>query len=151
MKNTTKPLQPKPASPPSLFSKWFPNIIAILVFALVGIIYFFPALKGLVLSQSDITQFLGAVNEMQIFRAKYHTEPLWTNSMFGGMPAFPISVNYPGNLIQYLFLILLKFIPFPCSIFFLFCLGFYILLRVLDVNSWVAIVGSLAYGFSSFF
>jgi len=151
MNSTAKSSQHKMVSPPSLWSKILPTIIAIVVFALVGIIYFLPALKGMVLSQSDITQFQGAVHEMQSFRAKYHTEPLWTNSMFGGMPAYPISVNYPSNLVQYLFFILLKWIPFPCSIFFLFCIGFYILLRVLEVDAWISIIGSLAYGFSSYF
>jgi len=151
MNSTVKSSQTKPVPPPSLFNKWFPHIAAIVVFALVGIVYFFPALKGMVLSQSDITQFLGAVNEMQVFRAKFHTEPLWTNSMFGGMPAYPISLNCPTNLIQYLFIVLVKWLPFPCGVFFLYCIGFYILLRVLDVNPWIAIVGSLAYGFSSYF
>lgn len=146
-----KPLSAKPASPPSKLSKWLPNIIAIVVFALVGIVYFFPALKGLVLSQSDITQFLGSAHEIMDFRAKYHSEPLWTNTNFGGMPAYPISVAYPSNLVQYLFVALLKWLPFPVGIFFLYCIGFYILLRVLDVNPWLAIVGSLAYGFSSYF
>lgn len=152
MKSATKPTQYNPApKPPGKFSKWFPHIAAFVIFSLVGIAYFFPALKGMVLSQSDITQFLGTVHEIVTFRAKYHTEPLWTNSVFGGMPAYPMSTEYPSNLIRFIWLALLKFIPFPCSIFFLYCMGFYILLLVLDINPWVAIVGSLAYGFSSYF
>lgn len=151
MKSTAKPTSLKPSSPPGKFSLWLPNIIAILVFALVGIAYFFPALKGMVLSQSDITQFLGSSHEIVDFRAKYHTEPLWTNAMFGGMPAYPISTEYPSNLVHYVFTALLKWLPFPCGLFFLFCAGFYILLRVLDVNPWLSIVGSLSYGFSSYF
>ncbi len=151
MKSTAKPTSLKPASPPSKFSKWLPTIAAIVVFTLVAIIYFLPALKGMVLSQSDITQFLGSSHEIVDFRAKYHTEPLWTNSTFAGMPAYPISTEYPSNLVHYLFVGLLKWLPFPCAFFFLFCIGFYILLLVLDVNPWVAIVGSLAYGFSSYF
>ncbi|HTB30520.1 MAG TPA: hypothetical protein VK808_00745 [Bacteroidia bacterium] len=151
MKSTTKPTTLKPSSPPSKFNQWLPHIAAIIIFALVGIAYFFPALKGMVLSQSDITQFLGSSHEIIDFRAKYHTEPLWTNTNFAGMPAYPISVAYPNNLVQYIFIILLKWLPFPCGLFFLFCIGFYILLRVLDVNPWVAIISSLAYGFSSYF
>ncbi len=156
MKNTAKPTQAKPAqykpvASPSKFSKWIPSLIAILVFAIVAIVYFLPSLKGMVLSQSDITQFLGSAHEIMDYRAKYHSEPLWTNTNFGGMPAYPISVAYPSNLIQYLFVALLKWLPFPCGVFFLYCIGFYILLRVLDVNPWVSIVGSLAYGFSSYF
>lgn len=151
MNSTVKSSASKPVAPPSLWSKLFPTIVAIVVFAIVGIVYFLPALKGMVLSQSDIMQYLGSAHEMQLFEAKYHTQPLWTNSMFGGMPAYPISVSYPDNLVQYIFIILLKWIPFPCSVFFLYCIGFYILLRVLDVNPWVAISGALAYGFSSYF
>jgi hypothetical protein len=151
MNSTVKSTQIKPVPPASMWSKWFPHIAAILIFVIVAIVYFFPAIKGMFLSQSDISQFTGAVHEMQLFRAKFHTEPLWTNSMFGGMPAFPISVQYPANLVQYLFKILLLGLPAPCGIFVLYCLGFYVLLRVLDVNPWVAIVGSLAYGFSSYF
>src|ERR1017187_2990334 len=110
MKSTTKPTSLKPASPPSKFSKWLPNIAAVVVFALIGLVYFLPALKGLVLSQSDITQFLGSAHEIMDFRAKYHTEPLWTNTNFGGMPAYPISVDYPGNLVHWLFVALLKWL-----------------------------------------
>jgi len=151
MNSTAKSTTLKPVPPPSMWSKWLPHSVAVIVFAVVGIVYFFPALKGMVLSQSDIMQYLGTAHEMHLFEAKYHSQALWTNSMFGGMPAYPISVSYPSNLTQYLFTVLLKWIPFPCSIFFLYCFGFYILLLVLDVNPWVAIVGSLAYGFSSYF
>jgi hypothetical protein len=151
MKSTAKPVSAKSAPPSSFITKWLPAIVAIIVFAIVGIAYFSPVLKGLVLSQSDITQFLGSSHEIVDFRAKYHTEPLWTNSTFAGMPSYPISTEYPSNLVQYIFMGLLKWLPFPCAMFFLFCIGFYILLRVLDVNPWLAIIGSLAYGFSSYF
>ena len=35
--------------------------------------------------------------------------------------------------------------------FFLYCLGFFILLLCLDINVWLAIIGSFAYAFSSYF
>ncbi len=69
------------------FKAWLPHIVALALFIIIPVLYFLPALQGKALFQSDIAQFLGVVREITDFRAKYHTEPLWTNSMFGGMPA----------------------------------------------------------------
>jgi hypothetical protein len=106
---------------------------------------------GKVLFQSDITNFLGVAHEIIQYRAKFHNEPLWTNSMFGGMPAYQVSTEYHANLILYFHRILLDYIPFPVNIVFLYCLGFYILLKVLNINNWVAVAGSFAFAFSSYF
>jgi hypothetical protein len=133
------------------FKSLLPHITAIGLFLLVAIIYFLPAIKGMALHQGDIDNFLGASKEIVDFRNKFHKEPLWTNGIFAGMPAFQVSTLYPGNLVQYIFTALLYTLPFPIGIVFLYFFGFYILLKVLYVDSWVAIVGSFAFGFSSFF
>src|SRR5581483_213414 len=131
------------------FKAWLPHIIAVALFIIVPVIYFLPALEGKALFQSDISNFLGVVKETVDFRAQHHTEPLWTNSMFGGMPTYQLSVAYPTNLVQYVFNVLINVLPFPAGIVFTCCLGFYILMNVLKVNPWVGIIGSFA--FSSFF
>lgn len=41
----------------------------------------------------------GMAKEVNDFRETYGEEALWTNSMFGGMPAYQISIRYPNNLI----------------------------------------------------
>ncbi len=130
---------------------WTPHIVAIALFILVPVIYFLPALKGLAFHQPDIDNFLGASKEIWDYRARFHTEPLWTNSIFCGMPAYQVSTYYPANLIQYLFHILVYTLPFPAGIVFMYCLGFYILLKVLKIDTRVAVLGSFAYAFSSFF
>jgi hypothetical protein len=90
--------------------------------------------------------------EIQDFRAKTNgEEPLWTNSMFGGMPAYQISVIYHGNLLKYVNSILMLGLPHPAGYVFLYMLGFFILLLALEVDPWVAIVGAIAFGFSSYF
>lgn len=133
------------------FKSWLPHILAIVLFAIIAVIYFLPTLQGKAILQPDINNFLGAAKEIIDFRGRFHTEPLWTNSMFGGMPAFQVSTQYPANLVHYLFLLLIKWLPFPAGVVFLYCLGFYILLKVLKVDSWVAIIGAVAFAFSSFF
>ncbi|NNM95594.1 MAG: hypothetical protein HKL88_09080, partial [Bacteroidia bacterium] len=133
------------------FKSWTPHIAAIIIFILVPLVYFLPALKGLAFHQPDIDNFLGASKEIWDFRNRFHKEPLWTNSIFCGMPAYQVSTEYPANLVQYLFHFLIYTIPFPAGIVFMYSLGFYLLLKVLKVDTRVAILGSFAYAFSSFF
>ena len=40
--------------------------------------------------------------EIKDHRSDYDEEPLWTNSMFGGMPAYQISVKYPNNILLHI-------------------------------------------------
>src|SRR5664280_1287862 len=66
------------------------------------------------------------------------------------MPAYLISTRYPGNLVKYADTFLRMF-KMPVSALFLSMLGFYVMLLIFGVNSWLAIAGAIAYGFSSFF
>jgi hypothetical protein len=127
-----------------------PHLIAVLIFIVVSFVYFYPVLEGKVLKAND--SMVSKINskEIQDFRDKNKREPLWTNSIFSGMPAYLISTKYPGNLIKYADTFLRMF-KMPVSVLFLSMLGFYILLLIFGVNSWLAIAGAIAYGFSSFF
>jgi hypothetical protein len=128
-----------------------PHLIAILIFIVVSFIYFYPILEGKVLKANDSTVSKISSKEIQDFRDKNGREPLWTNSIFSGMPAYLISTLYPGNLVnKYVDTFLRKF-KMPVSVLFLSLVGFYILLLMFGVNSWLAITGAIAYGFSSFF
>ena len=89
--------------------------------------------------------------EISDFRDKTGEEALWTNSMFGGMPAWQISVLYNGNLIHYVKKVITFGMPYPASSIFIYFLGFYILLLVLRVDPWLSLAGAIAFGFSSYF
>jgi hypothetical protein len=127
-----------------------PHIVAIILFTVLSFAYFYPVLEGKVLKANDSTVSTINSKEIRDFRAKYHKEPLWTNSIFSGMPAFLISVKYPGNLIKYLDTGL-RIFKMPVSILFISMTGFYILLLMFGLNPWLSITGAIAYGFSSFF
>ena len=135
----------------STHKKYLPHAIALVVFALVTLIYFKPLLSGKELKQDDIARHKGMSKEVVDFRVAYHSEPLWTNSMFGGMPAYQISTSYPGNWLGKIDTAFKLFLPHPSGYLFLYCLGFFILLLCLNVNPWLAIVGGVAYGLSSYF
>lgn len=134
------------------FKRFIPHAAAIVIFALVAAIFFSPAVFGdKRIAQSDVYHFSGAAKEIKDYREKTGKEPLWTNSMFGGMPAYQISVLYPSNLVQYIQTGFQKVIPFPATVTFICFLSFYMLLVTLRLNPWVSIAGAIAFGFSSFF
>ncbi len=133
------------------FKKLLPYLAAILIFLVITMIYFSPLLEGKKILQSDIVNFQGMSKEIVDFRANTGQEPLWTNSMFGGMPAYQISVNYTANLIGYLDKLLTLGLPHPANLVFLYFLGFFILLLVMGVDPWLAIAGATAFAFSSYF
>jgi hypothetical protein len=134
----------------NIWRKVFPFATAILVFVLITIAYFNPLLEGKKLDQHDITMWKGMSKEIIDFREDNKAEPLWTNSMFGGMPAWQISVVYTGNLMRYVKKIVTFGLPYPLSAVFMYFLGFYILLLVLKVDPWLSMAGALAFGFSSY-
>ena len=133
------------------FKTYLPHALAIVVFVIVTLVYFKPLLSGKVLRQDDIARHKGMSKEILDYRNQHNEEPLWTNSMFGGMPAYQISTLYSGNWLGKLDEVFKLFLPRPSGYLFLYCLGFFILLLCLEVNPWLALVGGLDYGFISYF
>ncbi|MEI7981780.1 MAG: hypothetical protein WCI71_08990, partial [Bacteroidota bacterium] len=131
--------------------KFIPYVAAIVIFFVITVIYFSPMLEGKKILQSDIVNFTGMSKEIVDFRAKTGQEPLWTNSMFGGMPAYQVSTNYTGNILGYLDKVMTLGLPHPASLVFLYFLGFFILLLVMGVDPWLSIAGAIAFGMSSYF
>jgi hypothetical protein len=131
--------------------KYLPHLTAIVVFAIVTLIYFKPLLSGKELQQHDIAMHKGMSKEIVDYREKYNAEPLWTNSMFGGMPAYQVSTKYPGNWLGNIDSAMKLFLPHPGAYLFLYCLGFFILLLCFEVEPWLALLGGLAYGLSTYF
>jgi len=125
------------------------HFLVILGFVLVAVLYFNPVLKGQKIYQSDIVQYTGMAKQQIDFRNAYDAESYWTNSAFGGMPTYQLGAKYPHNYIKQLDLAL-RFLPRPADYLFLYLLGFYILLLVLKVDYKVAVLGALAFGFSTY-
>ena len=136
---------------PSLLKQLQPHLIAIGIFLLISFIYFSPALSGKALQQHDIAQWTGMQKEIADYRAENPDEPLWTGSMFSGMPAYQISVLYPSNLVQYVNKIMWLWMPNPINLLFLAMLGFYLLMISFKADFRIAIAGAFAYAFCSFY
>ena len=66
-----------------------PHLGAIAIFLLISIIYCKPALEGKVLNAHDNQGWKGMAQQSFEHKEKYGRFPLWTNSMFGGVPVIP--------------------------------------------------------------
>ena len=122
----------------------------IIAFAVITLIYFSPIFEGKRLQQHDIGMYKGMSKEIADYREATGETTLWTNSMFGGMPAWNISARQNANLFNEIHPILSLGLPSPIGAVFIGMLGFFILMLVLDCSVWLSFVAALAYGFSSY-
>jgi len=120
------------------------------LFAIVSVSFFYPVLQDKQIEQSDIIQYTGMAKEQNDFRSQTGAEPYWTNSAFGGMPTFQLGAQFPYNFIKSLDRAI-RFLPRPADYLFLYFIGFYLLLCSLKIDYRIAILGALAYGFSTYF
>ncbi len=134
-----------------LFKNNWIHFLAIGLFIITTFLYFQPQFTGHSLKQHDIEQFKGMANEINHFREVNGEEPLWTNSMFGGMPTYQISTLYEGNLLHGVYRSFQLWMSSPAGMFFAYLLGFYIMLLCMKVNPKVAIFGAFAFAFSSYY
>ncbi len=124
--------------------------LCIVVFALITLVYFSPVMQGKRLKQHDIEMYKGMSQEIVDYKAQTGEQSLWTNSMFGGMPAWNIGVPQSSNMMTYVGRVLSVGFPHPIGAVFISMLGFFILLLVLDCKIWISFIGALAYGFTSY-
>lgn len=135
----------------NILKSLLPYISAIVIFILIVILYFSPVLNNQVFEPGDVQRWKAAAREIMDFREKEGKEALWTNTMFSGMPAYQISVDYPTNITVYAHKLINLYLPKPANIVFVSLIGFYILLLAFGVNPWLSIAGAIAYAFSSYF
>lgn len=127
-----------------------PYVVAIIVFIAISLIYFSPVLEGKKLKQSDIVNYRGTAQEIIDYRNQIGEEALWTNALFGGMPAYQIDVKYKSNISYFFHKVLMLGLPHPANILFILLLGFFILILALRSDPWLAIVGAIAFAFSTY-
>ena len=125
-------------------------VVAIIAFAAITLVYFYPILEGKLVKQHDIEMHLGMSQEINQYRETTGEQALWTNTPFAGMPAWNISIVPKGNLTSPIFNALKIGFPQSIGAVFISMLGFFILLLVLDCGFWISFIGAIAYGFTSY-
>jgi len=119
------------------------------IFFVICFLYFTPAFQGKVLGQTDVIGARSTTTEIDAYKAK-DTTILWTNQIFGGMPAFQLWAPYKANITTHIVSILDRVFPMPIDTVLLFLFGTYFLFIVLKLNPWLAAAGSVAFTFSSY-
>lgn len=129
------------------------TLVAIAIFAAISWAFFYPDdVMGNVLQQHDMQQGYANGQEAKAFAEKTGETTRWTNSLFSGMPTFQITPSYDSSkLIQWINSVYSLGFPSPVNLIFMMMVGFYILLIAFDMKWYVAILGALGYGFSSYF
>lgn len=133
--------------------KFLPDLIAILTFIVISFIYFFPAItEDRILFQHDTVAGAGAGQEAKEYYERTGERTRWTNALFGGMPTYQMSPSYdstePLTFVQKVYHL---FLPNYVWLTFIMMLGFYILLRAFGIPAWLAGLGGIIWGFSSYF
>ncbi|MDY4455634.1 MAG: YfhO family protein [Bacteroides fragilis] len=133
--------------------KFLPDLIAILAFIVISFIYFFPAItEDRILFQHDTVAGAGAGQEAKEYYERTGERTRWTSALFGGMPTYQMSPSYdstePLTFVQKVYHL---FLPNYVWLTFIMMLGFYILLRAFGIPAWLAGLGGIIWGFSSYF
>ena len=122
----------------------------ILFFAVLSIVYCKPILDKKRLVQHDIVMSVGAAHEVAEYQKQTGEYSAWTNSMFGGMPAYTVVGSYPNSWTSYVASKISYIFPDPANYIFLLLVGCYIGLSALGYSRLLSVMGALAFGFSSY-
>ena len=137
----------------TLLKKCLPDVLAVLLFAVLAFAYFFPAdIEGRILYRHDASAGRGAGQEGIEYLQKTGERSRWTNALFGGMPTYQLAPSY-GSTDLLTKAVNAYHLWLPENVWFVFAylLGFYILLRAFDFRQHLAVLGSIIWAFSTYF
>ena len=137
----------------TLLKKCLPDVLAVLLFAVLAFAYFFPAdIEGRILYRHDASAGRGAGQEGIEYLQKTGERSRWTNALFGGMPTYQTAPAYGStNLLTKAINAYHLWLPENVWFLFAYLLGFYILLRAFDFRQHLAALGSIIWAFSTYF
>lgn len=130
--------------------KALPHVVAIIIFMSIAAMFFAPQYEGKALRQGDMVQVYGMGRDIVLHKEAYDEHPQWAGNMFSGMPAYLIDMNYDGRYVKEL-AGYMYFLGQPAAFLFLAMAGFYLMLLMFGINPWLAIIGGVGYGLSSYF
>lgn len=128
-------------------------VLSVIVMAVIAWVYFMPEVTdGMILHQNDVVQGVANSHEIAQYEAKTGEKSWWTDALFGGMPTFQISPSYESSgWLKWIQTVYTLGFPQPVSLVFMMMLGFFIFLLACDCKWYLALLGAIAYAFSSYF
>jgi hypothetical protein len=135
---------------PDFWKRAWPTLAVLAAFLVLAAIYFAPQLQGKTLQQSDMMHVAGMKKEVTDFKANTGETSMWTNSMFGGMPAYQIYAPHTKNLVYDVHDAFLRIFPQPLGIALLYLICFYALGMALGFGPWLSAAMAIGFGFASY-
>ena len=133
------------------FSDVLPHGVAVVVFLLVTLTFFSPVFfENRSLDQQDIQQHIGSSKSLRDYREATGQEGLWAPSMFSGMPAYLVNLEWSDAVVVTMKKVLTLFLPHPIRNIYAAFICYYILLLAFRVRPYLALAGALAFGLSSY-
>lgn len=129
---------------------------SVLFFLVLSWVYFYPNdIRGDVMQQHDIVQGAANGQEASVYYQQTGEVTRWTDALFGGMPTFQISPTYESSsllsTVDKVYSLRIFGMPSYVSWLFMLMMGFYILMLAFDMKWYYAVLGAVAYAFSSYF
>ena len=125
-------------------------MLALAIFCVASAVFFLPQVQGKKMYQNDIIQNKSAAKEIKTYKEQTGKKALWTNSMFGGMPTYQISLPRDSNMISYVHKFFSTVVGAPISMILIGMLSFYVLGRVLELELWTSIIFSIAFALMTY-
>ena len=135
----------------SVWKKVRPHVLVILFFLVLAFVYFAPKFEGLELRRGDVEKYVSMSQEVREYYEQEGVGSSWTGSMFSGMPTYNITTQGgPRNLLDYVEWPVKVLGGSDCGVVFFSLVSSYILMLLLGASIPVAILGAVAYSFSSY-
>jgi hypothetical protein len=127
------------------------HLAVIAIFMTITLAYFYPLLEGKGLIQGDVVTSDGMSKELKDYHKATGEYAYWTNSMFGGMPAYQIFGPTAPNIYFYIGQTIQQPFPyFTYAIILMALICFYILLSTLGYSHVLSAIGAFAFAFVSY-
>lgn len=136
-----------------MIKKILPYLAGVAVIAVIAFAFFYPdAMQGNELRQHDMQQGVANSHETVQYMEMTGETPRWTGSLFSGMPTFQITPRYASaSLYMWFNKVMGLGLPGPSGLIAMMMMGFFILLVAMRMRWYIALIGAIAYGFSTYF
>ena len=126
-----------------------PHFVAVFVFLLLTLVYFYPVLEGKDIRQADAIGSMGWGKDARDYHEESGEYSYWSNSMFSGMPCNYTFSPQPANVFKPIGEVLTLHV-FGASHRHIGCIfatfiGFYIFMLSLGCKSWLSFAGAVVY------
>lgn len=125
----------------------------ILFFFIIAAAYMSPVFDGKVIMQGDSMKADAMAKEQRDYREHHGGEAIWNSAMFSGMPGYQVTIpSTPSVFNKVRNAVNLNFMGYSrnIGIVFLYLVGFYVCLLAIGCNSWLSLLGALAFGLGSY-